>query len=487
MELFGRRKIYSTQENITRENVVSLLNDVLPMHCQNMLEMDYLYWYRRGVQPVLSREKTVRPEINNKVVENHAAEIVSFKNGYFLTQPAFYISRREDRATNDKVKRLNEYLYVSGKQQADNQVADWFHTVGVGAVYVAPGRDEKSPVKAYALDPRSSFVVYSRRPGNEPVMGVNIVLTGEKDGSMAKAVFDVFTHERVFHVLGGITGRIVTGDPVFGTAISVESEEINHLGDVPIVEYQYENNRTGAFESVIPMLNAINNIQSNRMDGIEQFIQSLMIFYNCQLGEDETGAQITPQYIREAGAIFLKSIGQDKADLKILSEQLDQTQTQVLVDNLYEKVLTICGMPSTTKGGSSTSDTGAAVLYRDGWYQADTYARNTEDLFKEANRRFDRIMVNILNRKTDLSLTEDDFELQFVRNETANILVKTQSALNLKELGFSPELAFAKSGVSNDPIADVENSRKYIDAKWGVSDNTEVIGENRTEEINGVI
>lgn len=61
-------------------------------------------------------------------------------------------------------------------------------------------------------------------------------------------------------------------------------------------------------------------------------------------------------------------------------------------------------------------------------------------------------------------------------NETANVLVKTQAAMNLKELGFSPELAFAKSGVSNDPVADVANSEKYIKAKWGSQDNTKVIG-----------
>lgn len=50
----------------------------------------------------------------------------------------------------------------------------------------------------------------------------------------------------------------------------------------------------GAFESVVPLLDAINNVQSNRLDGIEQFIQSLMVFYNCTLGEDEDGKQITP-------------------------------------------------------------------------------------------------------------------------------------------------------------------------------------------------
>ena len=229
----------------------------------------------------------------------------------------------------------------------------------------------------------------------------------------------------------------------------------------------------GAFETVIPLLDSINNVQSNRIDGIEQFIQSLMVFYNCQLGDDKQGNPITPAYIREAGAIFLKSIGQDKADLKILSEQLDQTQTQVLVDYLYQQVLTICGMPSTTKGGTSTSDTGAAVLYRDGWYQADTVARNTEDLFKESNRRFDAVFIKILNQKTDLNVVLSDFELKFVRNETANILVTTQAAMNLKELGFSPELAFAKSGLSNDPVADVANSQKYIEEKWSVSDKSD--------------
>lgn len=484
MELFGRRKIYTTTEVFTRDNIVTELNNLLSVHVLNMLEMEYLYWYRRGLQPVLERKKIVRPEINNKIVENHATEIVAFKNGYFLTQPAFYISRKKDESVNESVKRLNEYLYLSGKQQADNEIVDWFHTVGVGIAYIEPHRDEECPVRAYSLDPRSSFVAYSRRPGNEPVIGVNIAIVGEGTSTeMSKVVFDVYTRDKVFKVSGSITANIHVGSSVICTAIDVISESANMLGEIPIIEYQYENNRMGSFESVVPMLDAINNVQSNRLDGIEQFIQSLMIFYNCQLGNDENGDQITPSYIRQAGAVFLKSIGQEKADLKILSEQLDQSQTQVLMDNMYEKVLVICGLPSISDGKGGSSDNASAVLYRNGWYQADTFARTTEDLFKISNRRFDRVFTKILKLKTDLDINLSDFDLQFVRNETANILVKTQAAMNLKELGFSPELAFAKSGVSNDPVADVANSRKYIDMKWGSSDNVEIVEESRVDEI----
>ena len=487
--LKGRRKIYTTVADITAENVVSVLNTALGLHIANLAEEEYLYWYRRGVQPILERTKTIRKEINNRIVENHATEIVSFKNGYFLTRPAFYISRRDTAEIAGKVNQLNDFLYVSGKQQADNEVTDWFHTVGLGVVYVEPNDDDACPFLAYSVDPRTAFVVYSREPGNRPVMGVNTVLTGVRNSdSTAEAVFDVYTRNRVFRVLGSITANIVTGTPIIGTAIRVMEERANVIGEIPLIEYQYDTNRMGAFESVVPLLDAINNIGSNRVDGIEQFIQALMIFYNCELGEDEQGNEITPEYIREAGAVFLKSIGQDKADLKVLSEQLDQSQTQVLVDYLYQQVLTICGMPSTTKGGTSTSDTGQAVLYRDGWYQADTYARNTSDLFRVSNRNFDRVVLKILDRRFGgFGLGMSDIELQFARNETANILVKTQAAMNMKELGFAPEIALGRSGLSNDPVADVANSRKYMNAVWEPAqeqkqaDNTETINETRTE------
>lgn len=319
MDLFGRRKLFTVENDITSENVANILNSVLPAHVQNMAQEEYLFRYRRGVQPILSRTKNVRPEINNKVAENHANEIVAFKNGYFLTQPAFYVSRSED---TDAVKRLNDYLYLCGKQQADNDVVDWFHTVGIGVLYVYPyANDTECPVRAVALDPRSSFVVYDRRPGNEPVMGVNIVV--DKD----IAYFDVYTRSRYFKVYGTVHSSVTDESPVIMTASRVMEEKQNTVGEIPLIEYTYDTNRMGAFESVVPLLDAINNVQSNRLDGIEQFIQSLMVFYNCTLGEDEDGKQITPAMVREYGAIFLKSIGMDKADLKILSEQLDQTQT----------------------------------------------------------------------------------------------------------------------------------------------------------------
>lgn len=464
--LFGRLDIYASSDVITKENVVSELNTALTYHVQNLLQEDFLYWYRRNVQPILGRTKEVRPEILNICQENHADEIVTFKNGYFLTKPAFYVSRTEE--AQEKVDKLNEYLFRSYKHAADNKTVDWFHTVGKGAILVEPdrGNDKETPVHVYALDPRSAFVVYSLKPGNEPVMGVNMVVVD----NVAK--FDVFTKDTVYHLRGGVTGRLMTSQvnhDFLATAIDVESTEPNTLGLIPIIEYRYNSVNMGAFEAVLPLLDEINNIISNACDGIEQFIQSLAVATNCEFPEGTTANDI-----RKAGMIILKSVGENKADFKILSQPLDQTQTKVLVEHLYEQVLKICSMPSTTKGGRSTSDTGAAVLARDGWYQADCAARNTEDLFRESNKQFDRILVEILKRRGLLDISLSDFELHFDRGETVNIQAKAQSFNTLMASGLHPVLAAEKSGVSSDPVADVAMSEKYLKMIWGDPDQPEV-------------
>ena len=469
-DLFGRLDIYASSDEITAENVVSELNTALPYHVQNLLQEDFLYWYRRNVQPILRRTKEVRPEILNVVQENHADEICTFKNGYFLQKPAFYTARR--KGAQGKVNKLNEFLYRSYKQDADNKCVNWFHTVGKGVILVEPDRnnDPDTPVHAYALDPRSAFVVYSLKPGNEPIMGVNMVVSGDV------AKFDVFTKDTVFHLSGGATGRLMStqvNSDFLATAVSVDSVEPNALGLIPIIEYRYNSNNMGAFESVLPLLDEINNIVSNACDGVEQFIQSLAVATNCEFPEGTTSNDI-----RRAGMIVLKSIGENRADFKILSQPLDQTQTKVLIDHLKSEVYRICSMPIVNDHGRTYDTTGSAVLANSGWYQADTAARNTEDLFKDSNRQFDRIFIEILKRRGLLDIDINDFELHIDHGETVNIQAKAQSFNTLIASGLHPELAAAKSGVSNDPVSDIKMSEKWLKLMWGDPDHPEIAGAN---------
>ena len=458
--LYGRRDIYTANEVLTQENILTEVNYALGFHFRNVFEEQYLYWYRRGFQPIVNRKKDRNEFVLNKVAVNHAQEIVDFKNGYFLQEPAFYVSRKSGKKA--KVDKLNEYLYRSGKQAADNILADWFHMVGKAALYVEPTDRDDIPLRAYALDPRSAFVVKSFRPGNRPVYGVNVVIN---DKTM---LIDVYTEDTVFRLKGSYLGLSTTNDdlgrPMYQTmANEILKVEPNLLRHIPIIEYRYNSVNMGSFEGVCSVLDAINQVQSDRVDGVDQFIQSLAIAVNCEFPEETTAADI-----RKAGMIALRSIGENKADFKILSEELNQDQTQTLVDNLYEQALRICAMPTASKVGRGTYDsTGQAAIFNNGWEQAAACARNTEDLFRESNRYFDEILVDVLARKGLLNIDLVDFELNFVRNETANTQSKAQAAQTMLAMGLHPELALKKSGLSNDPVSDIKMSEPYLRMIWG--------------------
>ena len=472
-DMFGRLDIYASFDEINRDNVISELNSALVYHVMNMLQEEFLYWYTRGVQPILNRKKEIREDILNIVQVNTAAEICDFKNGYLLQKNCAYIARR--KGVQSKIKKLNEYLYRSGKAEADNKTADWFHRVGKGVTFVEPNDDDETPFLAYALDPRSAFVVYSLRPGNKPIMGVNLVTA---DG---KARFDVFTEREVYHLSGTVVGKMITTEvnhDFLVTATTLDSVDPNVLGYIPIIEYRYNSVNTACYELAIPLLDELSNLASNACDGVEQFIQSLAIAVNCEFPENTT---ITD--IRKAGMIALRSIGENKADFKVLSEQLDQTQTKVLMDSLREEVLRICAMPNRSNGGSTYDTTGAAILASYGWYQADCSARNTEDLFKESNRQFDRIIIEILRRKGLLEINLNDFELNFPHGETANVQSKAQAFQTLMAAGMHPELAAEKSGISSDPVKDMKMSEEYIKMVWG--DPTAVDKAEQTDGGNG--
>lgn len=94
--MFGRKVIYSDATEVNEGNIANILQKAMVVHAANRADMEYLYRYYKGDQPILARVKDVRPEINNKIVENRANEIVSFKVGYLMGEPVQYVSRTAD-------------------------------------------------------------------------------------------------------------------------------------------------------------------------------------------------------------------------------------------------------------------------------------------------------------------------------------------------------------------------------------------------------
>lgn len=464
----GRQVIYSDEDYIDKSNVVQVLSESLTIHNKNSKEIDYLYNYYKGRQPILSKEKKVRSEINYTIVENHALEIVDFKKGHIFGEPVQYVVRGERTGVSDQVAQLNEFMFVEDKAAKDKNLAEWFFIAGVAYRLILPDsffnrQIDESPFEIATLDPRSTFVVYNYRFDHYPLMAVTY-----STNSQGQTLYSVYTPTEYFEIQGSTFSdlSILSGDP-------------HALGHIPIIEYTANANRLGMFETVLPLLDAINLTISNRLNGIEQFVQSFLKFVNCEIDETKFTA------LKDMGAILIKSTGGLDADVDIISEELDQAQTQITKDDLYQSVLTICSIPDRQGGFRSSADTGVAVSLRDGWTAAETNAKDIETSFKSADRRFLKLVLHILSVKlNDFNLSLSDISIKFTRNRTDNFLVKTQGMQGLLESGVHPRIALATSGLFSDPEQVYVDSMEYL-TKWL---NKEVeIEDKSVEDINAVI
>ena len=444
MEMYGRRVITTDTIALTNANIVSEINKAFDTHSLNRGEIEYLWNYYRGNQPILERKKTVRPEICNRIVENRANEIVSFKVGYLCGEPIQYVGKNGDESVSRAIAELNEMMFSENKATQDKEIVEWQMICGTAYRLVLPdksGEEDDAPFELFTLDPRDTFVVYSSEVGNKPMYAVKYRVDSENN-----RICSIYSADMYWKL---IEDKIVESTP-------------HALGRIPIFEYPANNARLGAFEIVLPMLDAINNVASNRMDGVEQFIQAFVKFVNCDIDEEQFKA------LKDLGAIKVKSVDGASADVSIVTQELNQVQTQTLVDYLYQTVLTICGMPN-RNGGSSTSDTGAAVIMRDGWTLAESRAKDSELMFKKSEYEVLKLVLRILRDTEGVSddlmkLRLKNLNMQFTRRNYENIQSKAQVLVSmLQQNKIHPRLAFATSGAFSDPESAYQMSMEYYE------------------------
>ena len=446
--MYGRRVITTDVPEITVDNVVDVLRKAMAVHELNRGEIDYLWKYYKGNQPILTRTKTVRPEICNRIVENRANEIVSFKVGYLCGEPIQYIGRSSDEAISAAVGTLNEYMFLADKSALDREVVEWDMICGTAFRMVldndayAPESDE-APFDMFTLDPRDTFVVYSNDVKNRRMMGVkyNIDEQGFK-------TYSVYTDSVCITLYGE----------------EIKSVVPHGLGCVPIFEYPANNARLGAFEIVLPLLDAINNIESNRMDGVEQFIQSFIKFVNCDIDEEKFKA------LKDLGGIKIKSVDGQPADVDIVTSELNQQQTQTLKDDAYKAILSICGLPSMSDGSTSDSSNNGAVILKNGWQGAETRAKDSELMFKRSEKEVLRLVLKLCDGLADLKLNLKDIDMKFTRRNYDNIQSKSQVLVSmLQQPKIHPLLAFTHCGMFSDPESAYTMSNDYYEEqmeKW---------------------
>lgn len=442
---YGRQVILSNAEAIDQTNIVLEVGKAYSIHLKNRTEIDYLERYYKGDQPILYRVKKVRPEINNKVVENHALEIVEHKAAENFGEPVQYVLKGTDEATKEsksvELNNLNDYNEMEAKDEIDIQMARDRSICGTSYKFHYNRKNPTADEAPYGIereDPKETFVVYSSGVGHRALFSCQI--RRDRDNQQ---YFFCYTDKMWYRIQSG----------------KVVDSGRNGIKRIPIVEYPNNSYRLSDIEIVITVLDAINKMQSDRMNGIEQFVQSFIKFVNCEIDDEEF------EKMRQSGALRIKTNGNNvRADAEIMSDELDQQQTQTAKDDLYENILIVEGMPDRQE--NSGGDTGQAVVMRNGFYFSEKRAEISEPIYKKAERESIKIVLNILRIKDLTSLTLKDIEIKITRSKMDNMSVKAQVFQMLVQSGIDPKVAIKVCNLFSDPEEVYLQSKPYLDIKY---------------------
>lgn len=437
---FGRRVIYTKKSRITSNNIVEELNKALTIHRQNATEINYLDRYYRGDQPILYRRKINRPDVNNKLVVNLAYELVERKTADICAEPIQYVLRGTDDKKSQEITELNVTMDSESKQEVDIDICRWRSICGTAYRFIGNdnGNGDLLDESDFALsseDPIYTFVAYYSN--KKPAFSCQI---SENDED--RTVYFCYTDKEWFRI---IDGKIIESG-------------INGNGAIPVVEYPNNSRRLSDIEITLPITDAINVLQSDRVNGIEQFVSAWIKFVNCEIDKK------TFEEMRLKGALVVKSNNGDsnKADVDVMTNELNQTEGQVVFDDLFERFLSIQGLANRSNNNSG-GDTGNAVELRNGHYDAGLRTAINEPILKKSERMSLKIILNRLRIKRGFILMPSDIEIHINHNKLDNLLTKSEALKLLLEAGVNYKRAIKTVDLFSDSEAVALESKERME------------------------
>ena len=447
----GRRTIYWEPVELTDANVLEIVEQTMLAHEINRDEMVYLKKYEKGDQPIFYRVKDIRPEINIRIVSNYAKMITDFGVGYEFGSPIMFVQRAKDdfrkadpNQDDKRVASLNEMLWEQNKADKDIEMAHDFKTCGLGYMMAYPKlkpSEDIAPFDLLVLNPLNTYCVYSNDAYKRKMLGLTYSYNISTQIRRATAYTDDFVYTIV-------DGEIIDKVP-------------NIIGIIPIIEFKNDSNKMACFEAVIPLMDALNLANSDRLNDLAQYVQAILWLHNCTIDETQK------QELRDGGFIQTTTTADGKeAKVTYVTASLNQAETQALVSDLYERMLEIAGVPGreTSKGGN----TGAAILLSNGWQLAETKAKTMEPIFSKSEMELLEVIIAILRNTEDIpeelkGLKKSDVLVKFSRNKTYDLVSRTSALVNMIKVGIDPHHALPAVDIFDDNQQVVIDSLKRID------------------------
>ena len=373
--------------------------------------LDVLKEYYDGNHAILSRTR-LSGLPNNRLAHAMPKYITAIAAGYLVGAPVHYGFKDHPAA----FEQLLSVLRRCDAQSIDAELAVDAAVYGK-AVELCYADHQAKPRVAQA-DPRHAFVVYDDTVEHQPLLGITV--SDVLDQSLKKA------RERVTVCTDGL---IVHMERRSSEAPVEVSRQAHYFGGVPMTEYWNNADEAGDFEAVLPLIDAYDALQSDRINDKQQFTDAIMVLKGVgalQLEDAETdletggipeAALAASQRLRHTRTLFLPG---DGADADFITKPDAESGSELLRKSLADDIHKLSFVPDLTDAKFAGDASGVAMRFKLLGFEQKTKIK--ERWFREALRTRLHRLAHFLRVQGAAEFDVDQVQITFRRTLPANDL-----------------------------------------------------------------
>lgn len=369
---------------------------------------EQLKLYNKLYDYYMSEAITSRPAPNKLLaITNHARYIVKTNVGYLLGNPVNYLV--DDKYNIEAIMKLYYHQTIGNLDVELAKDASVF-----GHAFERVYTDENSDSWSTRIDPRNIILVYDDTVKHEKMFAIIYLQAYNEKGEAIKDQYDatILTPTMTME-------RTLKGGKLIGT--DVEDSEHGY-GEVPIVEYPNDSDRTGDFETVISLLDAYNILQSDRVLDRERLVDAILAFYGGTFTKEQ---QETLKDSR-----MIANLPPD-AKIEYIIKNINESDADVLRQTIASDIHKISMTPDMSDENFAGNSSGVALLYK--LLAFEQHIKDKERYFENALVDRFRLYNTLLHVKNNMPIIEpEEIDVMFKRALPQNDLEISQMINNLE-------------------------------------------------------
>lgn len=395
--------------------------------------------YRKNMKMYLGKHDILNKNLgetgqDSRLVVNLPKYITDTFDGYFLgIPPKINLPKDSDN------ELLQNWLKQVSFQDKLAKAAEFTSIYGrcYGFIY----QNESSETRFAVSSPTSSFMIYDDTIEHNPLAFVR---------------YSYLKNESEFQAQGSI--YYATGVYDF-TNCNIDVEmHVNPYGQVPATEFMQNDTKTGVFESVKTLVNALDEAISHKADQVAYFDNAYLILIGAKLPEKEDG---TPNVdLKRNRFLYIPNVDPGaKPELKFIAKPDADAIQEHLIDRLTKWIYQVSMVPNLDDESFSGNASGVALQYK--LLAMKNMAATKERKFTQALRTlFDGVFATSAVLPETSKETGADLAFTFTRNMPEDLASEISAAKD------ATGIVSKKTQLSLLPfVSDVEQEQKQIDAE----------------------